>query len=63
MTPTTDTPREALISEWARRAREASRTGQDGLVRTALARAAVLAAEGERPLHEILTEGVQTWTA
>lgn len=62
MTPTTGS-RDALISEWARRAREASGPEKDSIVRTALARAAVLAAEGEKTIAEILTEGVQTWTA
>ena len=56
MTPTKS--REERIAEWARHARESSRAGNDHLVLTCLNTAAVLAAEGEKTIAEILTEGV-----
>lgn len=59
MTPTKS--REERIADWARHAREAREAGNHHLVLACLNTAAVLAAEGEKPLHEIL-EGV-TWTS
>lgn len=52
MTPTKS--REQRIADWAQHARESSAAGNDHLVLTCLNTAAVLAAEGERTIAEML---------
>jgi hypothetical protein len=62
MTPTHDSPTRLTVAQWAEEARLSRACGRDDLVLICLNEAAIRAAEGDKTLAEMLTEGAEQWT-